>query len=121
MKKSAICYNDDVGNDLNFKISTTLKAGKRYYLSTKCKLSSRIGSYVVNFNYTCIENHSYVASCLEQDFISGNYDILVLKCVNCSDNQSMLFIDALKQNLSIADVNNDGYVNAKDYAILKKM
>lgn len=121
MKKSAICYNDDVGNDLNFKISTTLKAGKRYYLSTKFKLSSRIGSYVVNFNYTCIENHSYVASCLEQDFISGNYDILVLKCVNCSDTQSMLFIDALKQNLSIADVNNDGYVNAKDYAILKKM
>lgn len=120
MKKSALSYNDDVGNDLDFKISTTLKAGKRYYLSTKFKLSSRIGSYVVNFNCTCIENHSYVASHLEQDFISGNYDILVLKCVNCSDTQSMLFIDALKQNLSIADVNNDGYVNAKDYAILKK-
>lgn len=102
MKKSAISYNDNVGNDLNFKISTTLKAGKRYYLSTKFKLSSRICSYVVNFNYTCIENHSYVASCLEQDLISGNYDILVLKCVNCSDTQSMLFIDELKQNLSIA-------------------
>ena len=55
MKKSAICYNDDVGNDLNFKISTTLKAGKRYYLSTKFKLSSRIGSYVVNFNYTLLK------------------------------------------------------------------
>ena len=68
-----------------------------------------------------LKYHSYVASCFEQDFISGNYDILVLKCVNCSDTQSMLFIDALNQNLSIADVNNDGYVNAKDYAILKKM
>lgn len=119
MKKSALCYNDDVGNDLDFKISTTLKAGKRYYLSTKFKLTSNVGSFVVNFNYSCLQ-HSYVANSLEQDFISGEYDILVLKCINCSDTQSMLFIDAFKHNLAIADVNNDGYVNAKDYAILKK-
>ena len=119
MKKSALYYCDDVGDELNFKISATLKAGKRYYISAKFKLSTRTGSLPLSFNYSCLE-HCYAAYGLEQDFISGNYDIFVLKCVNCSDAQSMLFIDALKQNLSIADVNKDGYVNAKDYAILKK-
>ncbi len=119
MKKSAVYYSDDVGDDLNFKIEASLKAGKRYYISTKFKLSTKSGSFLIDFSYSCLE-HNYTAFKLEQDLISGDYDTLILKCTNCSDTQSMLFIDALNQNLSVADVNNDGYVNAKDYAILKK-
>lgn len=119
MKKSALYYCDDVGNDLNFKISATLKAGNRYYISAKFKLSTKTGNLPLNFNYSCLE-HCYAAYGLEQDFMTDDYNIFVIKCVNCPDTQSMLFIDALKDNLSIADVNSDGCVNAKDYAILKK-
>lgn len=119
MKNSSLYYSDDVGDDLNFKLQKTLKAGKRYYLSTKFKLPSKVGAINVKFNFSCL-NHSFYADSLEQDFISDNYDTVLIKCQNCNETESMLFIDAFKQNLPLCDVNGDGIVNAKDYSILLK-
>ena len=70
MKKSAVAYNDDNGNDVNFKITYTVEAGKRYYLATRFMLQNRYdgsneyedGKYGVEMRMTCDEHclESYV-------------------------------------------------------------
>ena len=117
MRGSAIYYNDDVGNNLNFGITAKLEAGKRYYLATRFKLSSQTGSYNVFVEATC-ESHEFKINCLEEDFITGDKQNLELECINCGTIVSMSFIDAMNENISCCDVNKDGYINAKDYAMI---
>lgn len=56
MRDYAYAYNDDngIGDDTNFKITTQLKANKRYYLATKYKLNNRIGDINVEINTECL-------------------------------------------------------------------
>lgn len=70
MKKSAVAYNDDNGSDVNFKITYTVEAGKRYYLAARFMLQNRYdgsneyedGRFGVEMRMTCDEHclESYV-------------------------------------------------------------
>lgn len=119
MKTTAKYYSDDTGMDLDFKIKAQLEAGKRYYLATKFKLSSKQGSYRVELSKSCVE-HCYEADCLSVDFETGQKQNVELICINCGEWNCISFSEAIKNNYSYCDVNNDGIVNAKDYAMLLK-
>lgn len=117
MEKSAIYYNDDIGNNLDFGITATLKAGKRYYLSTRFKRFSKTGSYQVILDSPC-DVHSFTIKTLDEDFITGAREILELECTNCGTIILKSFIEAIDEKIECCDVNKDGYINAKDYAII---
>lgn len=118
MRKSAVEYNDDANNDeLNFAINTTLKAGKRYYLSTALKSTTKTGSYTVNFNQAC-SSHIYSPTGIELNSLNKNKSLVKAKCIGCSSQTSIDFGEAVIKQTSYCDVNNDGKVNAKDYAII---
>lgn len=119
MKASAINYNDDTGNDLDFTISTTLYSGKRYYLATRFKLSSKTGSYKVELKQECAE-HSYTITGLSQDFETGQKQTLELQCSRCNAQDCVSFAEAMTNNKAYCDINNDGHINAKDYAMILK-
>lgn len=115
MKNSAIVFNDDGGDNLNFKISTTLEAGKRYYLSTRFSLPSKLGKYNVKFEAECVE-HTYKPTGI--NVLERN--IVEVECEYCDKSDYIEFATAVKNQYPTFDMNNDGVVNAKDYAIILK-
>lgn len=118
IQSSAIEYNDDMNNDeMNFAIMTKLTAGKRYYLSTALKSISKTGSFDVQFSSTCA-SHIYEITGVEGNVLTGRRSLVKAKCVGCSSQTSIDFGTAVVENTSYCDVNNDGIVNAKDYAII---
>lgn len=117
MRLSAIAFCDDVGNDVNFKITTELKANKRYYISTRYKLANMRGNINVGLDFKCL-NHNYEYVSIEEDFMTSNYDTVNIHCTQCNNDDYISFSEAVENNYSFCDLNNDGIVNAKDYAIM---
>ena len=137
-------------NNLNFNIEYELKAGTRYYLSAKHKNPSDTGSFKVNFSFECTEhiyteeiietptceNDGYsILTCigcgksytnklyaLGHSYEAKGFDgtNATIKCKNCDSNYTIQFIDCYNTQNSYLDVNDDGIVNAKDYAKLLK-
>jgi len=104
MKKSAVVSGDDQGDDLNFKISCQVNAGKRYYLSAKFKnpaISS--GSFTVYTQFECI-NHLYEKTVLLEPTCDTD-GTAEFTCSVCGDSyRTKLY--ALGHNYQLADFKN---------------
>lgn len=104
MKKSAVVSGDDQGDDINFKISCQVTAGKRYYLSAKFKnISISNGSFNVYTQFECI-NHIYEKTILLEPTcdIDGMAEFT---CSVCGDSyQSRLY--ALGHEYQLSDFKN---------------
>lgn len=162
LKKTALTYNDDNGNDVNFKLTYKVTAGKRYYLAARFSTNSPYdgssgyenGKFDVALNFACDE-HRYELSatteptCTEFGYntytciacgesykesvmplghsyeaVSLDGDTVNLQCVREDDTSSIGFADNYHSDITdenkALDVNGDGVINAKDYAILYK-
>lgn len=119
MKASAIAFNDDGGENLNFSITIDLTAGKRYYLATRFSVPSKLGRYSVNFDVECI-NHDYKFVGFDYDLFGSMKNILVEECSVCGIQAETVFEDIIKNQDLKYDVNNDSVVNAKDYAMINR-
>lgn len=118
LKASAIYYNDDTGNDLDFTLNATLTAGKRYYISTGFKLVDKKGKYQIELEKNCVEHRNRIVNISYDD--SGFKRWIDCECEVCGEIGGTTFEDALKYNYDYCDLNNDGVVNAKDYAKMIK-
>lgn len=111
MKSSALVTNDDSGGGTNFKLSYHLTAGKRYYMSAKMRLSSAVNiTITVGASFFC-DSHSLRVS----DF---DGQLATLSCKHCTYSEQTEFIEHCNKAYPLLDLNNDGVVNAKDYAML---
>lgn len=115
MAGSAIASGDDEKN-LNFVITKALEAGKTYYLSARFSLPSKEGKFDVKFETECV-SHTLVPTGIDEWFRGT----VLLECDVCGHNESASFAQAVKDQDMTYDINNDGVVNAKDYAYLLKM
>lgn len=162
LKRNALVYNDDNGNDVNFKLTYKVTAGKRYYLAARFRTNNvydgsranENGKFGVALNFTCSE-HRYELSatteptCTEFGYntytciacgnsykesimplghsykaVSIDGDTVSLQCVRGDDTSAIGFADNYHSDITdenkALDVNGDGVINAKDYAILYK-
>ena len=111
MKKSALAFNDDIGNDVNFKVSYHLSSGKRYYLSAKMRSGAETsGDIAVKAVFSC-DSHTLRPTAFDGETAE-------LSCRYCEYTKQAEFMDYCNKSFAPLDVNNDGIVNAKDYARL---
>lgn len=112
MKKSALAFNDDIGtDDVNFKVSYHLSSGKRYYLSAKMNSGAETsGDIAVKAVFSC-DSHTLRP-------IAFDGETAELSCRYCDYKEQAEFMDYCNKVYAPLDVNNDGIVNAKDYARL---
>ncbi len=105
MKKSAVVYGDDMGDDVNFKISCQITAGKRYYLSAKFKNPAiSNNSFTVYVQFECI-NHIYEETILLEPTCDTD-GTAEFTCSVCGDSyHSRLY--ALGHDYHLADFKND--------------
>lgn len=162
LKKNTLAYNDDNGNDVNFKLTYKVTAGKRYYLAARFRTNNLYdgsrenedGKFDVALSFVCGE-HRYELSatteptCTEFGYntytciacgesykesimplghsyeaVSLDGDTVGLQCVRGDNSSSIGFADNYHSDITdenkALDVNGDGVINAKDYAILYK-
>lgn len=111
MRKSALATDDDSGSGVNFKLSYHLTSGKRYYLSAKMRSASDTsGEISVSAVFTC-DSHTLYPTAFDAD-------VARLSCRYCDYEEQAEFMDYCNKDYEPLDVNNDGVVNAKDYAML---
>lgn len=139
-----IAYNDDGGSGTNFLISSiTLEKGKTYYFGAKIMNSSLKGSFSafiepVEFDISgtiyAMNDPSGAASdiviteaLLDGVATDGEYE----RTVTPENAEAVITVGDREYNytfspdkdadivLMVCDINNDGYVNGRDYAYLK--
>ncbi|MCM1114738.1 MAG: leucine-rich repeat domain-containing protein [Clostridium sp.] len=138
-----LAYNDD-GTDVNFEITYTLDAGKTYYFAAKRFDPVRTGEFKFNFdilsftyNITAyamadpdgtasdikitdlLVNGEPIGEGVEFTFDTPTADI-TLTLNGVTTTVSVTPASANELILMPLDVNNDGYVNAKDFKALKE-
>ena len=128
MKKSAIATGDDNGSDVNFKISLSVEAGKRYYLAAKFMLNDRYdgsssyedGRFGVGMRMTCSEHIYEEVERIEPTCTSAGS--LVERCVGCGDEVTTVLaqIDhspaqAVMENVVEASCTQEGSYDLVEY------
>ncbi len=140
-----IKYNDDNGADVNFSITADLVKGNTYYICASILNSRLTGgfelsiepvTYTVNGTVNAMLNPSGTASdiILTDAFMDGEKTDGAFSCT-VSNGKTAVFScgnarleytfspdngDNIKIPLMVCDVNNDGWVNVKDFAIMRK-
>lgn len=139
-----LAYNEDNGSDMNFRMEVELEKGNLYYLAVKVhgyKYSNGITVGVEPVSFTATGS---VRAMLNTDGEPSNIgipnatvdDIEIgseFSFVVTSENATKTFVyngqikeitlSPDEENIvvfMVCDVNSDGFVNAKDYAIMKK-
>ena len=113
MKASALKYNADSGENLNFRIELEVEAGKTYYLAAKYESAAKTsGSFDVAYSFQCTD-HGYKP-------VSFDGSVVGIECGMCGATSTLVINDYLNSNNTILDVYKDGVVNVKDYAVLYK-
>lgn len=113
MKASALKYNADSGDNLNFKIELQLEADKTYYLAAKYESAAKTsGTFDVAYSFQCT-NHGYKP-------VSFDGKTVGLNCSMCQASAQMLIDDYLNSDNAVLDVYKDDVINVKDYAVLYK-
>lgn len=113
MKASALKYNADSGDNLNFKVELEVEAGKTYYLAAKYESAAKTsGTFDVAYSFQCTE-HGY-------EPVSFDGSIVGVVCSMCEQTANLDINDYLNSDYSVLDVYKDGVVNVKDYAVLYK-
>lgn len=140
-------YNDDISSsDYNFSLTCSLEKGKTYYLAAKMASNFTLGKFTValepvSFSTTvklvAMADSSGVPSdmlvngvTLDGQAVASTFTIDVTadeltKTFVYSPKQSVSFTFSPDEEIALVpfvtvDANSDGFVNAKDYAILKK-
>ncbi len=141
---NVLLTGDDNGDDLNFRVSFSFKAGETYYFDAL--MWEALDTRIYNVKVT-VESFDYKISAYAMTDPSGEpSDIMIDELlINGSEigsgtvisfNESPASLDITlngktskifvtpnsdtKLVLPTCDVNNDGYVNAKDFAVMKK-
>lgn len=143
-----LAYNDDYSNnnnDLNFGFTYNLEKGKTYYFGAKLRsnfLEKKTftvilepQSYTVNGTITAMADPSGKSSTiplsavtLDGEVLSSSFELKITPNASTKtfiyNNQSLTYTFSPDEEINISfvavDANNDGYVNAKDFALLKK-
>ena len=140
-------YNDDLSSsNYNFSLTCSLEKGKTYYLGTKMASNFTTGKYTVslepesftaNVKLVAMNDSSGKPSNIPVSNVTldGNKVDSTFTLDITSDSLTKTFVYSPKQSVTFTfspdsetsvipfvtvDANSDGFVNAKDYAILKK-
>lgn len=135
---------DNNGDDLNFKVSYSFEAGKTYYFDALMWDTGDKCTYNVNVS---VDSFDYSVSAYAMADPSGKAsDIMVnellingaeigdgivisftespaLLKVTLNGKESGIYVTPNSDTMLVlptCDVNNDGYINAKDFAVMKK-
>ena len=140
-----ITRDDDSGSSTNFSITARLESGKTYYicasilnltLTGNFKLFIEPVTYTVSGTINAMLDQSGTASdiiltsaTMNGQATGGKFALTINEpttAVFACDNAQVTHTfspddgDNIKISLMVCDVNNDGWVNAKDYAIMTK-
>lgn len=141
---NVLLTGDDNGDNLNFQVTYSFKAGETYYFDALMWDTGIIGTYNVSVNVDSFDCNISAYAMADPSGEPSNITIDEL-LVNGSEigsgtvisfNESPASLDITlngktskifvtpnsdtKLVLPTCDVNNDGYVNAKDFAVMKK-
>lgn len=143
-----LVYNDDYSdnnNDLNFGFTYNLEKGKTYYFGAKLRSNFLYNrtfevaieplSYTVIGKFTAMADPSGKASdiplsgvTLDSETLDSSFELNITPASSSKtfvyNNQSLTYTFSPDEDVNISfvavDANGDGYVNAKDFALLKK-
>lgn len=141
---NVLLTGDDNGDNLNFRVTYSFKAGETYYFDALMWDTGIIGTYNVSVNvdsfdcnisaYAMADPSGKPSNIMIDELLINGSEIGSGTVISFNESPASLDITLngktskifvtpnsdTKLVLPTCDVNNDGYVNAKDFAVMKK-